>query len=462
MGILSTATADKLAAVDIVFYVNLGLMLCALVVVATVGVLCAKTHCAFFAGVAAVSAVGLGLAMYVVSLVLYVYGNAAAEYTVYACTALHGIGFVTAGVYCCMLSRNSHGILCFVTGGAMIVPPLGAALSVSLSRKIARDTRVKALVYTGYAYTYAALGAFCDRMPPEFADSSGEAKFDYLGKKQLAAKLNALKARATTASGMYEYAAAMLTYTPKKYKLSLKYMTKAAEAGHAAALFNLGYYYDVGAYVKKDHKKAKALYTRAMQAGDPDAEMRLGILALRDGDSERGVAILTELSDNGNLCALYNLGVCAERGIGVDKDMRVALDRYNSCANSELFDAQRRLFALAAHDISSAQNGEFFREVTDREFRGTFALMIHGLICVKKRLAADAADFFLDVVKQHDNWEGVARCLVGTLYIDCGKTPEDRRNGVDYIRSAFGLTPAAREVYAALPRSITKISPEKK
>ena len=51
-----------------------------------------------------------------------------------------------------------------------------------------------------------------------------------------------------------------------------------------------------------------------------------------------------------------------------------------------------------------------------------------------------------------DKWEGIARCLVGTLYIDRGKLPQDRYNGVEYIGSALDLWSGAKDIYAVLPK----------
>lgn len=455
---IAAAANNYSAAVDIMFYINLALVFCALTELTAFAVLCKKTSCAVVAGLVSVLLFIFGLITFIVQLVLYSYGHDGTVYAVYMCLALLGCGFIAGGVYCCILSRNSHSALCYATCALQLVPPVGAGLAVLLSYKIGRDTRVQELVFNGYAYTYAALGSFCQKNPATFADNSGEEYFEPLNKKQAARKLKSLKAAAgADAEGLYAYAAALMNYRPNKYKKALHAMEKAAAMNYAPALFNLGYFYERGLYEKRDYKKARDYYTKASAIGDDDAALRLGIIAAESGDAENGLRVFEERAAGGDLCAKYNIGVCRERGIGVAADLDSALDIYTECAVAGLFAAQKRIFSLASTDINSAQNGEFFRKVTDRKFDGGFADMIDGLIEIKKRHAADASERFLAAIFKRDKWEGVARCLVGTLYIDCGKLPQDKKNGAEYIKSAFDMSQSAREIYSVVPRAILKM-----
>ncbi|MBD5131335.1 MAG: sel1 repeat family protein [Clostridiales bacterium] len=439
--------------VDIMFYINLCLLFCAFVAATSLIVLCKKTSCAIVCGLASVLVFGFGFVLFVVQLVLYTMSHDGTPYAVYFCMALLYCGFIVGGVYCGMLSRNSHKALCISAAICSIVPPVGAVLMVILSYKINRDSRGQELVFNGYAYTYAALGEFCDGHKAKFLDSAGDASFEKLNKKQTKRKLKDLKRESKTPDGKCAYAAAILTYTPYKYKKALRLFNKAAEAHCVQAMFNLGCYYETGSYVKKDIKKAKSFYTKAADAGDTDAVMRLALINIEYGSAQDGLHILQDrMEENGDIYAKYNIGVCHEKGLGVTRDVIKAVEIYTECANAGMLAAQRRIFAIASHNINSAQNGQFFRTVTDREFVGTFKTMIDGLIEIKKRHAADAADKFLEAVKKHDSWEGVARCLVGTLYIDCGKLPEDRNNGAEYIKSAIPLYPAAKHIYTVVSR----------
>lgn len=441
----------------IMFYLNLGLLLCTFIQVTALIVLYRKTSCASVAGLATIMVFCLSAVLFFIQLLMYVYKNKYAVYAIMFCLSLTYSSFIMSCVYSIMLSKHSHKSLCIATGIFDIIPPIGVGFTIILSYKLHRDTPVQEYVYNGYAYTYAALGQFCARNGASFIDMAGDEEFEPLDKKQIKRKLKELKRAAVTGEGQYAYASAIAAYTPENSKKAVKYMRRAADANYAPALFNLGYYHEIGAYVKKDFKKAKGLYARAAEAGDKDAALRLGILEIKLGNATAGLELFKERAEKENdVCAKYNLAVCHEQGIGVEPDMDSALDIYTECVKDGLFAAQKRIFAIASTDINSAQNGEFFRKVTDRPFDGTFAIMINGLIEIKKRLAADAADCFLKAVKRYDKWEGFARCLVGTLYIDCGKDVKDKCNGAEYIMSAKELMPWAKDVFSVVPASIRK------
>ncbi|MDE6029515.1 MAG: hypothetical protein K2F90_04260 [Clostridiales bacterium] len=441
----------------ILFCVNIGMLLCAVIQATALIVLYRKTLCASVMGLATVMAFGMSAILFIIQLLMYVYGNSGAMYAISFCLCLTYAAFIMSSVYCIMLSRNEHKALCILAGIFNFIPPIGALLTVALSYKVHCDTVVKQFVYTGYVYTYAALGQFCETNKATLIDMSGNEEFNDLDKKEIKRKLKELKRNANTAEGQYRYAAAVATYKPDKIKTAVKFMKKSADGGYSAALFNLGYYYEVGAYLPKDLKKAKSYYERAVEAGDEDAALRSGILEIKSGNAEAGFKLFEDRAKNKNdLCAKYDMGVCYENGIGVQADMDKALDIYCECIDAGFFEAEKRVYSIAAQDINSAQNGEFFRRVTDREFKGSFAKMIDGLIEIKKRLASDAVEHFLKVLDFNDKWEWFARCIVGTLYIDCGKEMEDKYNGAEYIRSSAVMSPIARDVYPTLPPAVFK------
>lgn len=454
---MSVTVADPGSIELIFFYINLGLMLCAVIQMTALIVLCRKTSCASVIGSATAMVFGMGIVVFFVQLLMHVYNNPKAMYVITFCTCILYLAFIMSCVYSILLSRNSRKGLCIATGVLDIIPPIGAVLTIILSYKIKRDTPMQEYVYNGYAYTYAALGQFCAKNKPMLIDMSGAEEFEQLTKRERKRKIKELKRNRSTPEGKYAYAAALTTYKPVNTKKAVKYMKKAADGGYAPALFNMGYYYEIGAYVKKDLKRAKSLYSRAAQAGDEDAALRLGILDIKSGDRKAGLQLFTDRAENKNdVCARYDMGICYELGWGVDADIDKALEIYMDCVKKGMFAAQKRIFAIASTDINSAQNGDFFRKVTDRKFTGTFKIMIDGLIEIKKRHAADAADKFLKAVKKHDKWEGFARCLVGTLYIDCGKELEDKCNGAEYIKSAMDMMPEAKSMYSVVPAAILK------
>ncbi|MDE5593690.1 MAG: sel1 repeat family protein [Clostridiales bacterium] len=441
----------------ILFCLNVGLLLCAVIQTTALIVLYRKTLCASVVGLANIMVFGMGAVLFAIQLLTYVYGNAGAIYAISFCTCLLYAAFITSCVYSIMITRNGHETLCILAGIFDLIPPIGVAFTVALSYKVSRDTVAKQYIYKGYAYTYAALGQFCATNKAALIDMAGDEELHELDKKETNHKIKELKLHLDTAEGQYAYAVALATYAPDKSKTAVKYMKKAAEGNHTAALFNLGYYYELGAYLPKDLKKAKSFYERAAEAGDEDAAMRLGILEVKSGDAAAGFKLFEDRANNkSDLCAKYNMAICYEKGIGVEADMDKALDIYCECIAAGSFEAEKRLFAIAAQDINSPQNGEFFRRVTDREFKGSFAKMIDGLIEIKKRLASDAVEHFLKVLDFNDKWEWFARCIVGTLYIDCGKEMEDKYNGAEYIRSSAVMSPIAKDIYPTLPRAVFK------
>lgn len=453
--LLSVAGTAKIFA-DALFYVNLGMAVLAFIHITALAVLRRKTACMRSLAAAGIIVFCAGLCAFGVQLGMYVAGNTDVAYAVYVCTAVLYAAFGVCGVYCAMLSRNSHRAFCIAAGVTCFVPPVGTVMCVVLSYRIKRDSAVKKLVYSGYAYTYAALGSFSERNRAVLDDLGGEAECETpLDKKQLDKRLKELKKSAKTAEGKYNYAVALVNFVPYKFGKALRLMQKAADERYAPAQFNIGYYYEMGEYLKRDYKKAKAYYARAAASGDDDAVLRIAIIDIKSGYGEAGLKKLEELASGGSLTAKYNLGVCRELGCGTLVDLDKAFDVYTECANAGMFTAQKRIFAAACTDMQSAQNGRLFRMITDRRFESEeFAAVINGLIDIKRHLAADASEKLLRAVEAHGRWEGVARCLVGTLYLDCGKLPEDKRNGVEYIKSAFALWDGAREIYAALPRGI--------
>ena len=463
----TVAVADPHSIAFIMFYLNVGLILFTVMQMTALIVLRRKTSCASVIGTATVMVFGMSAVLFLIQLVMFVLGHANALYVVSFCLCITYAAYIMSCVYSIMLSRNSHKTLCILAGVFDLIPPIGAVLTIVLSYKIGRDTTAQEYVYNGYAYTYAALGEYCALNKPKFTDMAGSEELEPLSPKEVKRKLKELKRQTDTAEGMYDYAVAIATYTPQNILTAVKYMKKSADKDYPAALFNLGYYYELGAYVKKDLKKAKECYTRAADGGDEDAALRLGILDIKAHKAEEGFKLFQSRAEkNNDRCALYNSGVCYELGLGVEPDIYKALDIYCKCDADEQSEdrhaaeiaavARKRIFAIAATDINSAQNGDFFRKVTDRPFNGVFRIMLDGLIEIKKRHAKDASDNFLKAVKNGGEWEGLARCLVGTLYLDNGKELNDRINGAEFIQTALDMMPEAKDILSVIPASIMK------
>ncbi len=451
---------------DIIFYINLAFAFCVLIELTSTVLMMRKTACMYSAGLTAVILYGIGLVSFCVQFVLYIIGHKYSQHAVFASCAISYSGFITAGVYRILLGKRSDTVLSVFAGVFAFFPPVGTVFCVILLFRMRFDTRVESIVYNGFAYTFAVLESIVVRYRAEFIDGGGEERYEELDKKSEKALLKKLKKRAVTPEGCYKYGNALINYRPDKYGAGIKMYKKAANGNYAPALFNLGYCYEKGSGVKKDEKRAHELYNRAAALGDTDAALRLGIVNMASGKKSDGIAVFNTRAEQGDICAKYNIGVCYERGDGVDPDYNKAVSIYCECIGLAV--AQQRLFSLAADcigvgDLSTeTYKTERFNTVTRIKYGGALALMMRGLIAIKEKRAADAAECFLDAVKKRGMWEGIARCLVGSLYMDCGAKASDRQNGAAYVRSAFGLTPVAKELYATVPKSLINATPEKK
>lgn len=422
-------------------------------------VLCRKTVCADAAGAVAVSLFGAGLVAFFVQLVLFGMRHAYADYIVYTAAGVLYAGFIAGSVYCILLSRNSYGRLCLAAGALGFIPPLGAVLSAVLCTKIERDTPVQRLVYNGYAYTYGALDAYAKRNPPELVDASDEEPVTPLKPKAAKQLLKKLKKQATTPEDRFNYAVAILQYAPSGSREAVSNLVKAANADYTPALFNLGLCYETGEFVKKDVRRAKDCYKRAAAAGDEDAAMRLGIIAIEHGSKADGFEIFSIRAKGGDLLAMYNIAICCERGLGTERDVNKAIELYTHLASKGLLVAQRRLVSIACECFSHSEMTGTLKRIVGVDYFGTsdFEDVICGIEDIMLRRAADASKHFLGAVRLRGKWEGFARCIVGTLYIDSGEKPADRRNGVAYVRSALELTAIAEDIMATIPKRLERL-----
>jgi len=86
----------------------------------------------------------------------------------------------------------------------------------------------------------------------------------------------------------------------------------------------LGYCFDTGTGVKADPAKAVLWYTRAAEAGHPEALMGLADM-YRAGrgvraDAAQGLALVRKAADGGCVDAQYKLGIWISNGYGIAPD----------------------------------------------------------------------------------------------------------------------------------------------
>lgn len=442
-----------MSAVTIIYYINIALMLCAAAELSVIA-LTRKTAYARAVKRIAIGVTCAGLIVFVVQLATYSLVPVGAEKAVYAALAVSACGFVATGAYCLCLSRRSNKKLAVAAAVSCVVPPFALILTAALMSRLRKDGCAESLIYRGKGYTYAALTAAYRGEKTDFVDAAETEQFDELSKKDAAKLLKQLKKERKTPEGMFRYAEALLKYSPSDRAYAVKLTQKAAKRGNAAATFNLGYFYELGLYgVKKDIKTARRLYSSAADGGDADAKLRLGILDAKNGKPS-GADVFKDGAATDD-AARFDLALCYERGIGVDVDTDKAAGLYAACAENGMAAARKKLFAMAAE---SAIAGAPATGVDGSEFDDGFGDVLCGLAEIRARRAPEAAEKLLAAVKRRDAWEGVARLLVGTLYLDCGALERDRRNGAAYVKSAVGMSELAADVFNAVPKWLVTAS----
>ena len=110
---------------------------------------------------------------------------------------------------------------------------------------------------------------------------------------------------------------------PRNYELAAQWYERAAQQGLAMAEYRLGSLYEKGLGVGKDLQRAKDLYQRAAEKGNTRAMHNLGVLAAEGGKPNYTSAALWfgKAAEYGIHDSQYNLAVLLARGLGLPKDL---------------------------------------------------------------------------------------------------------------------------------------------
>lgn len=106
------------------------------------------------------------------------------------------------------------------------------------------------------------------------------------------------------------------------------------------------------AYQEKDYLKAVQVWRPLAQAGDPDAQFRLGVMYAEGKgvapDDAEAALWFERAAAQGNPSAQYNLGASYVDGAGVSKDMETAAKWFRRAADQGIVLAQLNLGMLYA------------------------------------------------------------------------------------------------------------------
>ena len=123
---------------------------------------------------------------------------------------------------------------------------------------------------------------------------------------------------------------------PQNYDESARWYAKAAAAGEPIAMVDLGWQYEHGHGVKKDLAEAKRLYEAAVNAGVPAGMNNLGLMYMYGSGVPRDYAEARRLFEQGvalgDAATMNDLGVLYSAGRGVPRDARIARQWFEKAA----------------------------------------------------------------------------------------------------------------------------------
>ncbi len=123
---------------------------------------------------------------------------------------------------------------------------------------------------------------------------------------------------------------------PRNYAEAARWYAKAVAAGEPIAMVDLGWLYETGHGVARDLAEARRLYETAVNAGMPSAMNNLGLMYLYGKGAPRNYAEARRLFERGTALGepstMNGLGVIYNEGHGVPRDVRVARQWFEKAA----------------------------------------------------------------------------------------------------------------------------------
>lgn len=144
----------------------------------------------------------------------------------------------------------------------------------------------------------------------------------------------------------------------KYYKLcefekAFEYFEKAANAGSAEAMYDLGYLYYSGEGVEKSYDLALKWYEKAADLGNLRAMYKLGLFYEQVDDRkdfEKAVLWYQKAADKGDMYAQCNLGILYYTGLGAAKNKDIALKLLKDSADQGYERAEDMLTSIMYRD----------------------------------------------------------------------------------------------------------------
>ena len=137
-------------------------------------------------------------------------------------------------------------------------------------------------------------------------------------------------------------------FVPKNESKGFGLYAKAAQAGLADAVSNMGGFYERGEHVAQNNAEAVKWYRRAAEQGDFNAAFRLGLMYDEGrgvGQSASEAAKLFRQAGDSNVEAALRLGLMLEAGRGVPQDYAAAATCYRKSLERQNFSSNQHNLA---------------------------------------------------------------------------------------------------------------------
>lgn len=145
--------------------------------------------------------------------------------------------------------------------------------------------------------------------------------------------------------------------TPRDPSKAAFYYQLAASQGHNLAQYRYArcLLQDPGSSWDPERQRAVSMLKRAADSGLREAQAFLGVLFTKEPyvDERRAVKYLWLAANNGDSQSRYHLGICYEKGLGVQKSLGEAMRCYQQSAALGNTPAQERLRALFSTEAAA-------------------------------------------------------------------------------------------------------------
>ncbi|PRP87285.1 hypothetical protein PROFUN_01547 [Planoprotostelium fungivorum] len=131
----------------------------------------------------------------------------------------------------------------------------------------------------------------------------------------------------------------------QSYETAVDLFLSSSREGNTSALNNLGICYEEGKGVLQDNLMATRYYMKATEKGNHNAMNNLGYQYLLQREYEKAGRLFRAASDSGNLDAMYNIGIMHERGLGDDKNIKLAFKWFQNAAEGKHARAMNKIAA---------------------------------------------------------------------------------------------------------------------